>query len=676
MKLSIRNYRKIHEADITLSPIALVAGLNGAGKTSCAQALSSALLGTTDILDGLKASESGSLIRSGADRAAIVVEGDKGRAEIKIPHGKLETKGERPPRASRYALGLQSIVTDSPAERSKILVEYLKAIPLKTDLAAALPTLDSKYVDLLWSNVGTYGWDGQLARSKETGAKLKGQWETLSGENWGSQKAQSWTPAEWSGELASRSVESLQLEVADTRQFLETAIAAGAVSDDERTRLETLAANVEDDNQQVVTQKRQIEDADGAIAHLNRRIADLRTAINSNAERAQAKALAKLVPDLEKAVENQSKVVTTAAAAIAEAEKKRDALPKPEASQTEIPGTHSVICPCPHCKKDVCLTGTTLSIPVGQEAKTSLADAARTRLARTQAIRTAEMIVSSKRDAANTANQELGRIQADLARSRAAAMTTGPTSGTASVSPEQVEKLEAERTETQKTRNEMAVNLGSLTKSLKDAQSAAAKLAELPATTVTEAEVNQHRENVRLAEQRLDTFKRKTEADRLAEKIALNTEIVAALDPAKGVRASKLADSLGSFNTALKAICTAATWPIVEVDSDLRTSIGGWRWSLASTSMQWRVRAALQLAMGTIDGSDVFIFDGADLLDVPGRNGLLRALISLKKVALVTMTESRPEKVPDLATKDVGSSYWVEDGAVRPIGEAVEARAA
>jgi hypothetical protein len=109
------------------------------------------------------------------------------------------------------------------------------------------------------------------------------------------------------------------------------------------------------------------------------------------------------------------------------------------------------------------------------------------------------------------------------------------------------------------------------------------------------------------------------------------------------------------------------------VDTDLRVSVGGWRYLLASTSMQWRARAALQMVMAEIDGSHVLSFDGADILDVPGRNGLMAAVRASGKKALITMTASLPEKVPDLARAKIGNSYFIADGIAQPLGAALVA---
>ena len=673
MKLIIKNYRAIAHAEIDLSPIALIGAPNACGKTSCAQALASTLLGTAVILDGLRAGDAGQLIKSGSDRAQIIVEGDGGAGQIKIPHGKFDSKGERPPHASRYALGIQSIVTDDARERSKVLMEYLKPVPTRDDLIAALPDLVPEYIDALWKQIEKNGFDGQHERSKEVGAKLKGQWETLSGENWGSQIAQTWVPEGWSSELASRSVESLDQALADARSTLEAGIASGAVSDEERARLEALAARAENLVSQVAQQKTEIAAADARIKETVTTLTEARSAVAAGAERARLEKLAATVPTATAACASAAAVIKETLDAIAEAEKARDALPKPgDAAPARSTQTLGV---CPHCHKKVCINGATLTVPSELIPGTAgAAKAEQDRKDRTTAIAKAELNVRAKRDlyeaaAKRAASNDATLVTAQEAKAKLAAMPK------AAADIPAVESLEASLTDIRSQRDEMQRNLGTLEKSLAEAQRATVTLADLPGGTMTAAEIDRLREVERLANRDLDVFKRKTEADRLAEKILLNISIIAALDP-KGVRQTKLAACLGGFNASLKTICEAANWPVVELDEDLRTSIGGYRYVLASASQQWRIRAALQIAMGQIDGSEVLIFDGADILDTPGRNGLLKALVTLGKTALVTMTESKVEKVPDLRAAGFGNSYWISDGAVRPIADVTQQSAA
>jgi len=94
---------------------------------------------------------------------------------------------------------------------------------------------------------------------------------------------------------------------------------------------------------------------------------------------------------------------------------------------------------------------------------------------------------------------------------------------------------------------------------------------------------------------------------------------------------------------------------------------------LLSGGEQYRVRALVQMACAELDGSQYMIFDGADVLDKAGRNGLIKALAAGNVPALICMTMDMVKdpktgvelipKLPDMS-KIGGMSYWVENGVI------------
>jgi len=105
----------------------------------------------------------------------------------------------------------------------------------------------------------------------------------------------------------------------------------------------------------------------------------------------------------------------------------------------------------------------------------------------------------------------------------------------------------------------------------------------------------------------------------------------------------------------------------VSIDRTAAIEYGGRPYGLLSSSEQYRVRAALAVAMAQLDGSELVILDGADILDAPSRSGLFGLLESVGIPALVTMTLARREQVPDLAAAELGRSYWLSAGVVEPL---------
>lgn len=200
----------------------------------------------------------------------------------------------------------------------------------------------------------------------------------------------------------------------------------------------------------------------------------------------------------------------------------------------------------------------------------------------------------------------------------------------------------------------------------KQADDAMAKLAEIEAKPGTSQEtLNLAREDVRISEENLRLFTTKTTADRMHASIERNQIIIDALAP-DGLRKVKLVKAIEEFNAALKTLCDPAGFKAVSVDEAMDIRYGGRHYTLLSASEQYRVRSILQVAIAIMDGSQVVIFDGADVLDSGGREGLftlLNVIVPKRiKAAIVAMTFSKPGLVPDLHGAGIGRSYWIQNG--------------
>ena len=77
--------------------------------------------------------------------------------------------------------------------------------------------------------------------------------------------------------------------------------------------------------------------------------------------------------------------------------------------------------------------------------------------------------------------------------------------------------------------------------------------------------------------------------------------------------------------------------------------------------------------MAQLDGSAMVVLDAADVLDGPTRSGLFALLEEAGLPALVCMTLSRREQLPDLAAAGLGASWWIEDGVAQPLRQMAEA---
>ncbi|WP_366654480.1 hypothetical protein [Fodinicurvata sp. EGI_FJ10296] len=554
MRIQINDFRGLVSADFHVAPMALIAGNNAAGKTSLCQALGAAVSGSSIPLAGLRKSDAGALVRSGAADGKVVVEGQAGTVTVRWPSCKVASEGSAP-QGSTFAAGLQSIVGFSKSERPKMLAPYLDAEPQYTDLTSVLTDLPEDQLSRLWESIEINGWDLAHSQARDKGIEFKGRWAQVTGEKYGSKKGAGWLPDEWGDDLEGASEQSLQDTLAREREYLDAAIATQAVSDDYRQQLQDKVDSID-------TGRQAVDDA-------QTRATDLRQQLTT-------------------------------------AQEHRDGLPPADKGGGGVP--------CPHC-------GERISIK-----------------------RTPGAILLEKPP---------GPISETEAKARGSAIAKAD--GTLSRLKGEVDQCERDLAEAKRL--------------VADSENAAAELASLPEPTSDSPDVEAARERVRRAETRVRAYQQKREADRIHQSIETNQMIVDALAP-EGVRAAKLRKALSTFGAKrLDPISDAAGWGQVALDEDLMPTYRGRPFALLSESEQYRCRVALQVAMAQIDGSEIVIVDGADVLDRGGRNGLMKMLAGTGLAAVIAMTESGPDRVPDLSARGRGITLWIDAGTARPVTE-------
>lgn len=224
MRTEIRNFRGIKAADLSLERIALVGGLNASGKSSLVHALAAALTGEVVPLVGMKKQDAGMLVHAGTGKGTVVVETEQGRIAIQYPQARLTSEGT-PPAATAVAMGLSSILDMVPKDAQTAMMRYLKAEPAQADVAKFMAArgFEPKDADRLWALIGDLGWDGAQQHARDTGIKLKGQWEHVTGERYGPAKAEQWIPKDWASDLTGLSEDSLQAALTQAREFTDAA---------------------------------------------------------------------------------------------------------------------------------------------------------------------------------------------------------------------------------------------------------------------------------------------------------------------------------------------------------------------------------------------------------------------------------------------------------------------
>ena len=234
MKIMVSGFRRIKKAELTTGKVTLLAGKNEAGKTSLIQGIAAALSPLTIPVDLLNKQKILSIVHTGMPKSTILVEGNKWMSGISYPSCDRASEGDAVS-ISEYATGLKSVIDEPVKTRSEIICKLLDAYPTKEMLAEEL----GFNVDRLWETIQVSGWDGAHAHAKETGARLKGGWEEITGKRFGVKIAESWKPDKYEFDLADATEEELAAELKAEHEWLEISIANETITAQDVAELES-----------------------------------------------------------------------------------------------------------------------------------------------------------------------------------------------------------------------------------------------------------------------------------------------------------------------------------------------------------------------------------------------------------------------------------------------------
>jgi ABC-type dipeptide/oligopeptide/nickel transport system ATPase component len=540
MEIEIKNIRSIASADIQVDRVALIAGRNGSGKSTIAQAIAAAL--TQDPAPGMKKNEAKLLLTDGQKRGKVSVTLNDNTATVNYPGGSTSSDL---PLAHPVHVGLTSVPDMDARTRSQYLSGMLKSEPTQSDLSEALPDAAEKTLAMIWEEIETQGWDKAHARAKETGARLKGGWEQITGEKYGSNKAAEWCPP------------SLKPDDLPTMADLEKQISAAQSKVDEIQKSMALSDN----------RKLQLEE-----------------------QVSEGKAAAKQISETEKKRDGL-------ADQLRELETELANLPRPAADQQ--------VTECPHCAGHVVIQGNALTVPAESDPKENEA--------RQKAITDVQKRIQQTRHDLNNETHAVQFLQQQVDGGNQAA-------------------------------NELKSDTGQ----------------------ATEKDLTEAREVVTTIMSHREDLNRYNAAAKKHGQIQQSAEIVKALAP-DGIRKTVLERKLAEFNERLAGLCATAGWPVVAVTPDLSVTYGDRPHALLSASERYRCAATIQLAACVIESAQVAVIDAADILDKPGRNGLMKLVKSMGIRAVICMTMNDRADVPDIHKAGMGRSYWIEGGEVAPI---------
>lgn len=236
MELTVRNFRGIEAASITLAPVALVCAPNGIGKTSIAQALACALTGNPIPFPDMPKNKAALLLRDGAQRGKATIAANDNERTVNWP-GASVSGSDDAPKASTIAAGLTSLATTPAKMVPQLLAQYLPLQPTVADLHKALKDagIDDNTIAALWARIEQVGWDEAHRGAKEFGTKAKGKWEQITGDAFGAVKAQGWRSRLLPDDAI---IDDLQAAVTKAQASYDKAVGDSALDDAEREQLQ------------------------------------------------------------------------------------------------------------------------------------------------------------------------------------------------------------------------------------------------------------------------------------------------------------------------------------------------------------------------------------------------------------------------------------------------------
>lgn len=192
-RITIDNFQGVRAVDLALpTPLALIAGHNGAGKSSIAEAMRLAFLGTPERV-GLK-KEYGALVSDGARLGAVVVELEEGTVSIALPKGTQSGEALVPSSpALPYVLAPDRFAVAKPDDRRVLLFALTgtKVRPDDIEKRLVARNCDAKLVTQI-KPILRSGFAAGAEHAKQQATQAKGAWKAATGEQWGSQKAEGW----------------------------------------------------------------------------------------------------------------------------------------------------------------------------------------------------------------------------------------------------------------------------------------------------------------------------------------------------------------------------------------------------------------------------------------------------------------------------------------------------
>ncbi|KRU75446.1 hypothetical protein AN449_14395 [Pseudomonas aeruginosa] len=225
-KLEITNFQGLRHAALDVSaPVLLVAGHNGAGKSSLLDAIAMAFNGQPRRVSLKK--EMDKLITEGAKKGEARVEwldesGEVQACGVALPSGKGSPLADS--LFLPYVLDASLFAGLKADDRCKLLLSLTGASASPAEVAKRL---EAKGIDLvLFEKVKPLlrsGFPVAVEQAKAYASEARGAWKAITGENYGSDKANGWEPEAPPVIVSEEELESARAELRATAQDLDEA---------------------------------------------------------------------------------------------------------------------------------------------------------------------------------------------------------------------------------------------------------------------------------------------------------------------------------------------------------------------------------------------------------------------------------------------------------------------
>lgn len=248
--IEVTNFQGLRHAALAVSePVLLVSGFNGAGKSSLLDAISMALTGQPRRVSLKK--DVAKLVTDGAKKGEVVVSwtgaaGEQESAAVALPSGKGAPLVDLP--CLPFVLDASKFAALDEKERRRTLFGLTGASASPNEIATRLANKGAE-ADLIEriKPMLRAGFDAAVTQAKEYASEARGAWKAITGEAYGSEKAEGWEPEAIAVEVkpedlevVARELSVVELDLSEAQQTIGGHKAALAAAEQRQQRIAEL----------------------------------------------------------------------------------------------------------------------------------------------------------------------------------------------------------------------------------------------------------------------------------------------------------------------------------------------------------------------------------------------------------------------------------------------------